>query len=215
MSLALIVLTATFAVLIGGQRDQQVLISKADAVQTASVGVRAMSQDLRQAYDIEFPLAATTANGCVATAGVQPCNIIDVLARLTGTGYPYTDYEVRYDCTVPSTTISGDTACWRYLCSASATTTATSSCLASSTSTLLSARLVIDDLTNGSTPVFSLCYASAITTGAACATGGTATSATVTISTPAAGTLSTAAGGDRSAIVLSDSIYMPDLSYGQ
>jgi hypothetical protein len=74
---------------------------------------------------------------------------------------------------------------------------------------------VIDDVSNGSTPVFSLCYTSTSTTGAACVAGGSATSAAVTLDTPAAGTLSTAAGGDRSTIVLTDDILMPDLSYGQ
>lgn len=214
MSLALIILTATLALFIASQKDEQGLFKRADAVQTANEGLRQMDQDLRQAYEINFPVAATSTNGCVASSGKQPCNIIDVLARLTGTGYSYSDYEVRYDCTVASTTVTGDTSCWRYLCSASASTLTSSSCVTSS-STLLSSREVIDDVSNGSTPVFSLCYTSTSTTGAACASGGTATSATVTIDTPAAGTLSTSAGGDRSTIVLSDGIFMPDLSYGQ
>jgi type II secretory pathway pseudopilin PulG len=214
MSLALILLTATLAIFTTSQKDEQGLFSRADAVQLANAGLREMDQDLRQAYEINFPLAATTSNGCTASSGKQPCNIIDVLARLTSTGYSYTDYEVRYDCTVASTTITSDTSCWRYLCSASATTSTSSSCLASS-SNLLSSREVIDDVSNGATPVFSLCYTATSTSGAACAAGGTATSATVTINTPAAGTLSTSAGGDRSTIVLSDGIFMPDLSYGQ
>src|ERR1700677_3583595 len=137
MSLGLVVLTATLALFITSQKDEQGVFSRADAVQSANEGVRQMDQDLRQAYEIIFPLSSTTTNGCVASSGTQPCNIIDVLARLTGTGYSYTDYEVRYDCTVASTTIPSDTSCWRYLCSASAATSATSSCLASS-STLLS-----------------------------------------------------------------------------
>lgn len=214
MSLALIVLTATLALFISSQKEEQGVFSRADTVQTANQGLRQMDQDLRQAYEINFPIASTSTNGCVASTGKQPCNIIDVLARLTGTGYSYTDYEVRYDCTVASTTITSDTSCWRYLCSASATTSATSSCLASS-STLLSSREVIDDVSNGTTPVFSLCYTSTSTTGAACAAGGTVSSATVTIDTPAAGTVATSVGGDRSTIVLSDGIFMPDLSYGQ
>jgi Tfp pilus assembly protein PilW len=214
MSFALIVLTATLAIFTTSQKDEQGIFGKADAVQLANAGLREMDQDLRQAYEINFPVSSTTSNGCTASSGKQPCNIVDVLARLTSTGYTYTDYEVRYDCTVASTTITSDTSCWRYLCSASAATLATSSCLASS-SNLLSSREIIDDVSNGSTPVFSLCYTATSTSGAACAAGGTATSATVTIDTPAAGKLSTAAGGDRAAIVLSDGIFMPDLSYGQ
>jgi prepilin-type N-terminal cleavage/methylation domain-containing protein len=210
MSLALVILTATFALFITSQKDEQGLFSRADAVQTVNAGLREMDQDLRQAYQINFPLAATTTNGCVASSGTQPCNIIDVLSRLSGT-----DYEIRYDCTVASTTVSGDTACWRYLCSATATTPTSSSCLASS-GTLISRREVIDDVSNPSTtPVFSLCYTATAATGAACAAGGTVTSADVTIDSPAAGTLSTSAGGDRSTIILSDGIFMPDLSYGQ
>jgi prepilin-type N-terminal cleavage/methylation domain-containing protein len=210
MSLALVILTATLALFITSQKDEQGVFSRADAVQSANAGLREMDQDLRQAYQINFPLAATTADGCVASSGTQPCNIIDVLVRLTGT-----EYEIRYDCTVTSTTVSGDTSCWRYSCSATASTPTTSSCLASS-KTLVSAREVIDDVSNGSTtPVFSLCYTATAATGAACAAGGAVTSANVTIDTPAAGTHSTAAGGDRSTIILSDGIFMPDLSYGQ
>jgi len=210
MSLGLIIVTATLALFITSQKDEQGLFSRADTVQLANEGLRQMDQDLRQAYEINYPLSSTTSNGCTASSGTQPCNIIDVLTRLTGT-----DYEVRYDCTVTSTTVSGDKSCWRYECSASASTTTTSSCTASS-STLLSSREVIDDVSNPSTtPVFSLCYTSTLTTGSACTSSGTATSATVTIDTPAAGTLSSSAGGDRSTVVLTDGIYMPDLSYGQ
>jgi len=37
----------------------------------------------------------------------------------------------------------------------------------------------------------------------------------VTVDVPAAGTLSTASNGDPATVLLSDGIFMPNLSYGQ
>jgi hypothetical protein len=78
--------------------------------------------------------------------------------------------------------------------------------------------MVIDDVINGTTaaPVFSLCYQSSSTTGSSCAPGAARpTSGTVTVDVPAAGTLSTASNGDPATVLLSDGIFMPNLSYGQ
>jgi hypothetical protein len=146
---------------------------------------------------------------------MQPCNVIDVLVRLSSSGFSGTDFEVRYDCSVASTTIVGDNACWRYLCSASATTGSGSTCTGSS-GTRLSSRLAIDDLVNGTSasPVFSLCYPSA--SGSACATGAArATSATVTIQVPSTGTLATSHGGDPATVTLTDGVYFPNLDFAQ
>jgi prepilin-type N-terminal cleavage/methylation domain-containing protein len=219
MSMALIILTATFSLLGTSQKDDNALMSRADAVQSANSGLREMTQDLRQAYAIEYPLSTTTAlsttPNCHAVSGTQPCDVIDILARLSGTGFSYSDYEIRYDCTVASTTVTGDTSCWRYLCSASATTAVPGSSCTASSSTLLSSRETIDDVSNGTSPVFSLCYTSNSTSGGACTATGTANSGVVTIDTPAAGALSSAAGGDPATITLTNGIYMPNLTYGQ
>ena len=215
MAVAVVVMVPLVALLVTVQNRGAGAIARADSVGTASVGLRAMDQELRQAYVIEFP-TSTANTGCPeSSGGVQTCNQVDVLARLSATGFSGTDFEVRYDCSVASTTIAGDRACWRYLCSASAATGSGSTCTTSS-GTLLSSRLVIDTLTNGTSasPVFSLCYPSA--SGSACATGAArATSATVTIQTPSTGTQATARGGDPSTIVLTDSLYFPDLDFAQ
>jgi Tfp pilus assembly protein PilV len=213
--LALLLLGTTGALFITTQVDATSAIARADAVATANAGLREMDQDLRQAYQVEYPTSTSYATaGCtsVSSAGIQLCNQIDVLAR-SGSG---TDYEVRYDCTVASTTIPGDQSCWRYQCSAGPTTGSGSSCLA--TSSGVAAKLLIDDLLNGTTSsqVFSLCYASSATTGSACAPGATRpSSGTVTIKVPAAGTLSQASDGDPATVVLQDGILMANLSYGQ
>lgn len=216
-ALALIVLTAGAAVLVQGQTDSARAITKAQAVGSAEIGLRQMVQELDQAYQLEFP-TSTANTGCVeSSAGVQPCSVADALVRLSSTGFSGTDFELRYDCTVASTTITTDRACWRYLCSASASTAANSTCTATSTG-LLSKTLVIDDVINGTTasPVFSFCYPNTAATGSACATGATrATSASVTINVPAAGTLSSKAGGDPTTVVLTSGLYLSGLDLNQ
>ena len=215
--MALIVLTAGAAVFVQGQTDSARAVTKAQTVGLSEIGLRQMVQELDQAYQLEFP-TSTANTGCTESgAGVQPCNIADALVRLSSTGFSGTDFEVRYDCTVASTTVVGDRACWRYLCSASASTAANSTCTAASTG-LLSKRLVIDDVINGTTasPVFSFCYPNSAATGSSCATGATrATSATVTINVPAAGSLSSAAGGDKTTVILTSGLYLSDLDLDQ
>jgi len=213
-SLAMLLLGATAGVLVSGQVDANSVISTADAVQMANNGLRQMDQDLRQAYEVEYPTSTSHSTaGCTAvTSGAQSCNQLDVLIRWGSN----TDYEIRYDCAVASTTITTDQSCWRYQCAASASTPSNSSCLATTSGVVK--RLVIDDLINGTTSsqVFSLCYASGLTTGAACVNGATRpTSGTVTIKVPAAGALSKASNGDPATVLLSDGIFMPNLSYGQ
>lgn len=202
--LSMIMLGAASALFITGQVDATSAIARADAVAIANAGLREMDQDFRQAYQVEYPTSTShSTTGCTAvTSGTQLCNQLDVLAR-SGSG---TDYEVRYDCTVASTTVGGDRSCWRYQCSASASTGSGSSCLA--TSGGVAARLVIDDLINGtsSSQAFSLVYASGATR---------ASSGTVTIKVPAAATLSKASNGDQATVVLQDGIFMPNLSIGQ
>lgn len=216
-AMALVVLTAGAAVFVEGQTDSAGAVTKAESVAITEIGLRQMVGELDQAYQLEFP-TSTANTGCAESgAGVQPCNIADVLVRLSSTGFTGTDFELRYDCTVASTTITGDRACWRYLCSASASTAANSTCTATSTG-LLSKRLVTDDLINGTTasPVFSFCYPNTAATGSSCATGATrATSATVTIDVPAAGTLSSKSGGDPSTVVLTSGLYLSDLDLDQ
>jgi Tfp pilus assembly protein PilV len=213
--LALLMLGTTATLFITTQVDATSAIVRADGVQIANAGLREMDQDLRQAYQVEYPTSTLYATaGCtsVSSGGIQLCNQLDVLAR-TGSG---TDYEVRYDCAVPSTTVTGDQSCWRYQCSASASTGSGSSCLA--TTGGVAAKIVIDDVINGTTSsqVFSLCYASSATTGSACASGAARpSSGTVTIKVPAAGTLSKASNGDPATVVLQDGILMPNLTYGQ
>ena len=215
LAISFVVITSLVASLVTVQNHAAGSILRADSVAGASVGLREMDQDLRQAYELEFP-TSTQNTGCTeSSAGVQPCNVIDVLVRLSSSGYSGTDFEIRYDCSVASTTIVGDHACWRYLCSASATTASGSTCTASST-TLLSSRLVIDDLINGTSvnPVFSLCYPS--TSGSACASGAArATSATVTIETASTGAQATSRGGDPATIELTDALYFPNLDFDQ
>ena len=189
--------------------------SRADSIVVASGGLREMDQELRQAYAVEFPTSTVNAGCPESSGGVQPCNVADVLERLAFSGFSGADFEVRYDCSVASATIAGDRACWRYLCSASAATGSGAACTASS-STLLSSRLVIDDLVNGTSadPVFSFCYPSS--SGSACATGAARpTSATVTIKTPATGVLPTRSGGDPSTITLTDGLYFANLDFNQ
>jgi len=212
--LALLVLGGTTLMLIRGQVDASSAIARANAVATANAGVRTMDQDLRQAYEVEYPTSTShgTAGCTTVSAGIQQCNQLDVLAR-TGAG---TDYEVRYDCTVTSTTVATDRACWRYKCAASAATGSASSCLVSTGG--VSPGIVIDDVINGTTTarVFSFCYQSSSTSGAACASGATRpTSATVTVLVPAAGTLSTASSGDPATVLLQNGIFMPNLNNGQ
>jgi Tfp pilus assembly protein PilX len=214
-SLSLLVLGAFVALFALSQKDSANVTTRAESVQTAETGLREMDQVVRQAYAIEFPVSGAT--GCTETAGVEPCSEIDVLARLSGV-----DYEVRYDCSVVSSTIAADHACWRYECSVSASTGAGSTCTSAGSSsggTLLASNLVIDDITNSLTAntVFSFCYANTTTVNTSpCANGATRpTSATVTIDTPASGTAPAASGGDTSSVVLSDAVYMPNLDFNQ
>ena len=204
--LALVVLGATVSLFVTGQVDATSAIARADAVQIANVGLREMDQDLRQAYEVQNP--GTSLTGCTLRNGFENCSIIDVLAR-TGSG---TDYEVRYDCSSHlSTTVPADYSCWRYQCSASAATLPTSpQCLTGT----VSSKMIIDDVINGAStgasttpPVFLFSWPSGTTR---------PTTGTVTIEVPAAGTLSTtASNGDRATVLLSDGIFMPNLSYGQ
>ena len=216
-AMALLVLSATAALIVSSQRDSASAITKAETIQLDQTGMREMVQELDQAYELEYP-TSTNNSGCPEnSSGVQTCNIVDALVRLNGTGFSGTDFELRYDCTVASTTLTSDRSCWRYLCSASATTAATSSCLSTSSS-LLQKKLVIDDLVNGTTtsPVFSFCYPNTASTGSACASGATRpTSASVTLDVPASGALSTAAGGDPSTVILTDGLYMNNLDLDQ
>jgi hypothetical protein len=208
--MAILVLGTAVTLFVTTQKDATSAIAKADSIQTAQAGLHQMDQVLRQAYAVEFPTSTDDA-GCLETAGAQPCNQVDVLARLAGS-----DYAVGVNCSVASASITGDQACWQYECSASATTAAGTTCNASGPN-LISSKLVIDDVTNGTTssPVFSFCYASTSTVNTSrCATGASRpTSATVTIDTPAAGTLSRTSGGDPSTVVLTDNVYMPNLDF--
>ena len=222
LSIAVVLLVPTVALITAAQNHVTGDALRANTVQYATAAMRQMDQELRQAYQIEYPtstnnLSPSCAEGTTGSAaGVQTCNVFDLLARVTSPGYSGSDFEVRYDCSVASTTIIGDRACWRYLCSASASTSATSACTASSTA-LLSSRLVIDDLVNGtaSDPVFSLCYPAGSTT-SACATGSTRpTSGTVTLKLPSTGTQATKRGGDPSVVYLTDGLYFPDLDFAQ
>ena len=211
VALALVVLVPVSFVLTDMQQASTGTIQRADAVQLAEVGLRSMDQQLRGAYQVEFP---TSSSGCSSpwcssiASGVQTANVVDVLTRVKGT-----DYEIRYDCTVASKTITTDRACWQYKCSASASTGSGSSC--TSTTSGVTKGLVIDQLTNGTnaSPVFSFCYQNLTTTGNACASGATRpSSATVTIDVPAAGTLSTShQNGDPTTVQLTDNVYMTNL----
>jgi hypothetical protein len=214
---ALLVLGALVALFVITQKDSTGVISRDESIQTADAGLREVGQMLRQAYEVEFPTNTFTTEqsgetACTETAGVQPCNQVDVLVRLSGT-----DYEIGVNCAKPSTTVVGDQACWMYRCPASATTTSGTVC---TSTTATSSNLLIDDLTNGTATnqVFSFCYPN--TTGVStspCAAGSTRpTSATVTIDTPVTGTLSAAAGGDQSSmVVLTDDVYMGNLDFNQ
>jgi prepilin-type N-terminal cleavage/methylation domain-containing protein len=214
MATALVILTATTAVIVTMQNHAAGVVTRSDTIAAADVGLREMDQELRQAYDLESPTSTASTSCLPVSSGVQQCNVIDALVRLSGT-----DFEVRYDCTVPSTTITGDRACWRYLCSASAATDSPSASVSTctpSSGTHLSSRLVIDDLVNATSadPVFSVSYPS--TSEAPCASGASCpTSTTVTIKLPSTGTQATANGGDPSTIVLTDGIYFDNLEYGQ
>ncbi len=99
-----------------------------------------MDQQLRNAYEVEFPTSTnktTTANsgsitctpssgmynGVMQSGGVQPCNVVDVLARSVSTSDTATDYEIRVDCT--------NGTCWQYRCTATYNTGSSSSCTSS------------------------------------------------------------------------------------
>jgi len=215
-AMALVILTAVLALFMTSQKNATAVLVKADAVAAANIGLREMDQDLRNTYLVEFPTSTNNA-GCPATSGVQPCNIIDVLVHSTSMGFTGSDFEIRYDCTVVSSTIVGDRACWRYLCSASATTPANSVCTATSTG-LLSKKVVVDGLLNGTTidPVFSFCYPSTSATGPACGAGAARpTSGSATVKIADAGTLASTQGGDPATAVLTSGLYMPNLDYNQ
>ena len=225
MAVALVLLVPTVLLITTAQNHASGDVARSNTIAFAQTGLRQMDQELRQAYQIEYPTSTNNSlpscpEGTTgAAAGVQTCNVLDVLARLTNTGLTTAtsgDFEVRYDCSVPSTTIAGDQACWRYLCSASASSASTPNCSASS-SALLSTKLVVDDLVNGtaSDPVFSLCYPTS-TTSSNCGTGSPRpTSGSVTLKLPSTGTQATNRGGDPSVIYLTDGIYFPDLDFGQ
>ncbi len=222
MAAALVLLAPTVLVTVTAQNHAGGDIQRANTIQSASAGLTLMDRELRQAYALEYPTATNdTSPSCPegstgSAAGVQGCNVADVLARIPNTGFSGSDFELRYDCSIPSATIAGDQSCWRYLCSASAATGASSTCTAAS-STLLSKRLVIDDLVNGTSadPVFSFCYPASAAS-SACGTGAARpTSATVTIKVPSTAGRATGNGGDPSVIYLTDGIYFANLDFGQ
>lgn len=217
--LALVVLWPISTVLLDTQQASTGTIQRADAIQAAEAGLHSMDQQLRNAYEIEFP-TTTNSSGCSSmSSGVQTCNIVDVLTRTVSTSGAPTDSEVRFDCGTQS-------ACWEYECPASHSTAANSSCTSSNYS---SKNLVITQLTNGgstSSPVFSFCYPPSGGTGPSGATGTSAangsacvqngdtrpSSVTVTIDVPAAGTLSThTQNGDPTTVQLTDTVYMQNL----
>lgn len=237
MAVAVALLVPTVLLITTTQNHATGDVTRSNTIAFASTGLREMDQELRQAYEIEFPTGTTGGSGstvttgptvsgegnitCTETAGgVEPCNVIDILARLTNTGLTTSasgDYEIRYDCSIPSTTISGDQACWRYLCAASAGTASGAACTSTSTG-FLSKQLVVDDLVNGSSsdPVFSFCYPSVSTSSACTSTNATRpTSAAVTLKLPSTGTQATNRGGDPSVIYLTDGLYFPDLDFDQ
>jgi hypothetical protein len=225
VTLSIVVLTATLTLFESLQRNSAGVITRAASVQSAQVGLREMDSELQQAYQVEFPtttssslVSTTTASSgsgtvsCTAASGVEPCNVVDVLVRLSGT-----PYEVRYDCSVASATVSGARACWRYTCPATVSTGSAQSCTATTANVVK--QLLIDNVTDGtsSSPVFSFCYPGTGTT--QCSSSTTIyrpTSASVVIDTPAAGTLATAnTGADRSTVQLTDEVYMANLGFGQ
>jgi Tfp pilus assembly protein PilW len=211
-TIALLVLVPITALFVDTQQDSTRVITKADAIQSNESGLQAMDHSLRQAYAVEFPTTSSN-SGCTGTTGTQYCNQADVLVHTSGS-----DYELGYICTVASTTITGDRACWLYKCLATNEAPASSTCTASSGSQLVSSQLVIDDITNGtsSNPVFAFCYPNSATTGSACATGASRpTSVAVTIDTPASGTLKSTQDGDPATIALTDDVYMTNLDIGQ
>ncbi len=216
MVIALAVLAPVTAALVITQTHGGANITRSDQVQAVTVGLRTMDQELRQAYQFEFPTTAPADTAvCPVTSGMQACNQVDFLARLSNTGFSGTDFEVRYDCTAASVVVPGENACIRYLCSASAATSSIpSTCLASSP-TLRSSRRVIDPIVNGtsSDPVFSLCYPSTTGTGCGVSTATRATSATVTLKVPSTPNQATGNGGDPAVVVLTDGVYFPNLDY--
>jgi Tfp pilus assembly protein PilX len=208
-ALAALVIWPVATVLTNTQQASTGTIQRADAIQAAETGLRSMDQQLRNAYEIEFP-TSTNSSGCSSISnGVQTCNVVDVLTRSVNSSDRATDSEIRFDCTVASGSYRS---CMEYKCAAAYNTPSTSSCTSSNAT---SKSLVIDEVSNGTStsPVFSFCYANTATTGNACATGATRpSSATVTIDVPAAGTLSThTQNGDPSTIQLTDTIYMQNL----
>jgi Tfp pilus assembly protein PilW len=212
-TIAIVVLGAVVALFVSTQKDAAGVITRAGSIGAAQVGLQTMDKALGAAYAVEYPTAADDA-GCLPTAGVQPCNLVDVLARITGT-----DYLLGFNCSIASATVTTDRSCWEYQCSAAATTPAGTTCTASSGISLLSSRLLIDDVINGTStsPVFSFCYpnTTAVNT-SPCATGtALPTSATVTIDTPSSGTLPTSEQTDPSTIVLSGDVYMANLDFNQ
>jgi Tfp pilus assembly protein PilW len=211
-AMALVVLAPVTTLFVGSQNDATSIIARADASQTAEAGLDAMDTELRQTYAVEFPTTSSNA-GCTGTTGIQSCNQADVLVRSSGS-----DFELGYVCTVASTTITGDRACWLYKCLATNEVPALPTCTASSGSQLVSSSLVIDDLTNAtsSSPVFAFCYPNFATSGSACATGASRpTSVSITIDTPAAGTLTSRQIRDPSTISLTDDVFMTNLDVGQ
>ena len=108
MSVALVLLVPTVLLITTAQNHANGDAVRADTVQYATVGLREMDQELRQAYEIQYPTSTNNSTpSCPegttgASAGVQACNVLDVLARLTSPGFSGSDFEVRYDCSVAS-----------------------------------------------------------------------------------------------------------------
>ncbi len=217
-ALALLVLWPVSTVLTNTQQASTGTIQRADAIQAAQVGLRAMDQQLRNAYAVEFP---TQSAGCSSpwctsiSSGVQYANVVDVLTHSVNTLNTTTpDSEIRFDCTQASPTIAGDRACYEYICTASYSTGS-----GSPSSCTSSGHLVIDDLTNATNTkagaVFAFCYPTSGTSGG-CATPPTGasrpSSALVTIDVPAASSLSThTQDGDPTTVQLTDTVYMQNL----
>ena len=92
MSIAVVLLVPTVALITTAQNHVNGDALRATTIQYATAAMRQMDQELRQAYEIEYPTSTNNSSpNCPegttgSAAGVQTCNVIDVLARLTSTG---------------------------------------------------------------------------------------------------------------------------------
>ena len=101
VALLSVVLGATLSLSHTGSRVAERDLVRANAIEEVQTGIARMDRELRTATEVISPTSAT------------PTNSVDFVARVKA-GTTRTLQRVRYSCDVPSPTIPGLQACYRY-----------------------------------------------------------------------------------------------------